>query len=96
MAHGLQGYGPSVNATTPRIVLSFGRNKKVSPMTLFALLIWRCWVYTAWKCLPCFRRAPRVRSATHVQLTSLAVDPFRWLGHTASSRPIVSIYSRWQ
>lgn len=58
-----------------RIVLFFGRNKKVSPMTLLALLIWRCWVYTAWQSLPAFLRAPRVQSATHVQLTSLAVDP---------------------
>lgn len=29
-----------------RIVLFFGAGKKVSPITLLALLIWRCWVYT--------------------------------------------------
>jgi hypothetical protein len=55
-------------------------------MDLFALLIWRCWVYTAWLG---FRRTPRVRSAKYVQLALLAVDPFGWLGHTASFRHIL-------
>lgn len=44
-------------------------------MTLLALLIWRCWVYTGWKCLPCFRRPPRVQSATHVRTTHLPLSP---------------------
>lgn len=42
-------------------------------MTFLALLIWRCWVYTAWQFSPGFRRPPRVQSAAHVQLTLLVL-----------------------
>ena len=71
------------------MVLSFGRNKKVSPMTLLALLIRRCWVYTAWQCLLGFRRAPRVQSATHYNSPLLLLIPS---GGLVIRHPLVPLF----